>query len=81
MQYKAIYTIFALIGAAVAQDFSNLPQCAMAPALTAFGKTGCAITDIKCLCSSTSLVPALESAVAAACSPSELARKFLGHVV
>lgn len=77
MQYKVLYTVFALVGAAAAQDFSNVPKCAMAPALAAFGKTGCAITNIKCLCSSTSLVPALESAVAAACSASELARKFL----
>jgi len=56
-----------------AQDLSGLPTCAETPAIAALGSTGCSITDIKCICDDTSFLQSLEPAVAAVCSPADLA--------
>ena len=75
MHFKTVATIFALAGVALAQDLAGVPKCAVTPALAAFGKTGCALTNIKCICQATSLVADLETAIAAVCSAADLASK------
>ena len=80
MQFKTIATIFAIAGVALAQDLAGVPKCAVAPALAAFGKTGCTNTNIKCICQSTTLVGDLESAIAAACSPDDLASEYTCNI-
>lgn len=55
-------------------DLSKLPACALTPALAALGSTTCSSeTDFKCICSSSAFIASLEPAVAAACSPADLA--------
>jgi len=56
-----------------AQDLSGLPSCAETPAIAALGSTGCSITDIACICKDSAFLTSLEPAVAAACSPADLA--------
>ena len=46
------------------------------PALTALGSTGCALTNLSCICKDTSFLQSLEPAVQAACSPADLASAF-----
>lgn len=57
-----------------AQDLSQIPSCALGPAVAALGSTGCSETDFKCICSASSFITSLTPAVTAACDASDLAK-------
>jgi len=74
MQYSKIAFLAALAAPLVAaQDLSGLPSCALTPAISALGSTGCALTDVACICKNTGFLTSLESTVEAACDAADLA--------
>ncbi|KAK5110483.1 hypothetical protein LTR62_005835 [Meristemomyces frigidus] len=74
MKSFAAATVLAAIATTAVAQLSNLPTCALSPAIAAIGSSGCATTDIKCICSNTAFISALEPAIAAACSPADQAK-------
>ena len=75
MQFKASLVALAFAASTVAQDLSQLPECATGPALQAFQSSSCGTTDIACICNDTAFLEGLQSQVAEACSPEDLASK------
>jgi len=74
MQYSKIAFLAALFAPLVAsQDLSGLPSCALTPAISALGSTGCALTDVKCICDNTKFLQSLQTTVEAVCSAADLA--------
>ncbi|MCJ1392700.1 hypothetical protein MMC18_005571 [Xylographa bjoerkii] len=74
MQYSKIALLAALAAPLVAaQDLSGLPSCALTPAISALGSTGCALTDVACICKNTGFLTSLETTVEAACDAADLA--------
>ncbi|CAF9916599.1 MAG: hypothetical protein GOMPHAMPRED_001055 [Gomphillus americanus] len=57
-----------------AQDLSQVPSCALGPAITAFSKTGCEAMDIKCICSKSQLIPELQAEISKVCSVEEVTK-------
>ncbi|MCJ1356012.1 MAG: hypothetical protein MMC33_006006 [Icmadophila ericetorum] len=69
MQYKQIAVLAALAAPFVgAQNLSNLPSCALQPALSAIQSSGCGLSDYKCICSDTSFLTTLEQDIKTTCS-------------
>ncbi|MCJ1396943.1 hypothetical protein MMC11_000135 [Xylographa trunciseda] len=74
MQYSKVAFLAALLAPlAAAQNLSGLPSCALTPAISALGSTGCALTDVKCICDNTKFLQSLQTTVEAVCSPADLA--------
>lgn len=74
MQYSKIAFLATLLAPLVAaQDLSGLPSCALTPAISALGSTGCALTDVACICKDSSFLMSLETTVEAACDAADLA--------
>ncbi|KAH6988397.1 hypothetical protein EDB80DRAFT_816625 [Ilyonectria destructans] len=69
---KLFFFIAALVSASVlAQDLTSLPACAQTCALGAISSTGCAVTDARCICKSTSFLSSVESCISTTCSASD----------
>ncbi|MCJ1476011.1 hypothetical protein MMC13_004675 [Lambiella insularis] len=74
MQFSKIAFVAALAAPlASAQNLSGLPSCALTPAISSLSSTGCALTDIKCICDNTSFLTGLQKQVTAACDAADLA--------
>ncbi|KAL6404499.1 hypothetical protein AUP68_13892 [Ilyonectria robusta] len=67
-----VFFVAALVSAPVlAQDLTSLPACAQTCALNAISSTGCAPTDAKCICESTSFLSSVESCISTACNATD----------
>lgn len=75
MQFKASLVALAFAASALAQDLSQLPECATGPALQAFQGSSCPSTDIACICSDTAFLQGLQEQLVGVCSPEELESK------
>ncbi|MCJ1480594.1 hypothetical protein MMC06_000749 [Schaereria dolodes] len=75
MKFAAVAAL--AISTASAQDLSGLPACAETPAVSALGSSGCALTDIKCICEDTSFLDNLAPAVEAVCDASDLQKTLV----
>ncbi|KAH6870978.1 hypothetical protein B0T10DRAFT_553527 [Thelonectria olida] len=68
------FVLIALISAStLAQDLSGLPACAQTCALDAIGASGCAVTDVVCICLSDIFISAYSSCVATSCNATDAA--------
>ncbi|MCJ1385895.1 hypothetical protein MMC17_009019 [Xylographa soralifera] len=75
MQYSKIAFLAALAAPLVAaQDLSGLPSCALTPAINSLSSTGCALTDVACICNDSSFLHSLETTVEAVCDQADLAK-------
>ncbi|MCJ1414469.1 hypothetical protein MMC32_000795 [Xylographa parallela] len=75
MQYSKIAFIAALAAPLVAaQDLSGLPSCALTPAINSLSSTGCALTDVACICNDKSFLMSLETTVEAVCDQADLTK-------
>ncbi|MCJ1335192.1 hypothetical protein MMC09_000459 [Bachmanniomyces sp. S44760] len=75
MFFSTIAAVAAVAVAAVsAQDLSQIPSCALQPALAAFKSTGCGLTDFHCVCTDTSFLESLTPVITKACSCPDLAK-------
>jgi len=61
-----------LAASLVSAQLSALPTCAVTCAITSLGSTGCAETDVACICKATAFITALTPCVQAACSAADL---------
>ncbi|MCJ1361051.1 hypothetical protein MMC16_000148 [Acarospora aff. strigata] len=74
MQYSKIAIIAAVATPFVAaQDLASLPACAQAAATSSLGSTGCALTDIKCICNASSYLSSLQQQISSACNAADQA--------
>ncbi|KAF2770700.1 hypothetical protein EJ03DRAFT_335413 [Teratosphaeria nubilosa] len=53
-------------------QISAFPSCALPPAISAVGTTGCSTTDYACICSNQAFASSLYSQIEAACSASDV---------
>ncbi|MCJ1292575.1 hypothetical protein MMC34_004126 [Xylographa carneopallida] len=75
MQYSKIAFLAALAAPLVAaQDLSGLPSCALTPAINSLSSTGCALTDVACICNDSSFLHSLQTTVEAVCDQADLAK-------
>ncbi|MCJ1432441.1 hypothetical protein MMC27_001797 [Xylographa pallens] len=75
MQYSKIAFLAALAAPLVAaQDLSGLPSCALTPAINSLSSTGCALTDVACICNDKSFLMSLETTVEAVCDQADLTK-------
>ncbi|MCJ1318448.1 hypothetical protein MMC15_003776 [Xylographa vitiligo] len=75
MQYSKLAFLAALAAPLVAaQDLSGLPSCALTPAINSLSSTGCALTDVACICNDSSFLHSLETTVEAVCDQADLAK-------
>ncbi|KAI1614145.1 hypothetical protein EDD36DRAFT_435297 [Exophiala viscosa] len=63
--------LFALFNVAASQDLSGLPSCAVNCAVGAIGTTGCALTDVHCICSATTFLSGVETCIQGACNATD----------
>ncbi|KIW12384.1 hypothetical protein PV08_09661 [Exophiala spinifera] len=63
--------LFALVNLAATQDLSSLPPCALTCATGAIGSTGCALTDVKCICTATTFLSGVETCIQGACDQAD----------
>ncbi|ESK89696.1 hypothetical protein Moror_16913 [Moniliophthora roreri MCA 2997] len=69
---SAVWIFFSLLAVVYAQG-PPVPVCAQPCLTSAAGSSGCAVTDIQCLCSSSSFVSSVVQCAATVCTPEELA--------
>ncbi|SPJ84644.1 uncharacterized protein FTOL_10906 [Fusarium torulosum] len=71
---KASSFVAALISApALGQDLGGLPACAQSCALNAIGGSGCAATDVVCICTSQTFISVYSSCVSTSCNATDAA--------
>jgi hypothetical protein len=71
MKTSAILT--AVAGAAIASaQLNQIPTCALSCAISSIGGSGCAQTDIACICSASSFLTGILSCIQGSCSPAEI---------
>ncbi|KAK4937071.1 hypothetical protein LTR10_022194 [Elasticomyces elasticus] len=63
--------LFALFNVAASQDLSGLPSCAVNCAVGAIGTTGCALTDVHCICTATTFLSGVETCIQGACNATD----------
>jgi len=69
---KASFTLAALFAAGSYAQLSNLPQCALSCFLGPLQSDGCSsLTDFKCHCSKSNLIPQVQPCIEKGCSTSE----------
>jgi len=73
MQFSKLAFVAALAAVASAQtcSISDLPTCAVTPALQAIGSTGCSATDLACVCKNQAFIASLTPAIKAGCSAAD----------
>ncbi|KAH6655385.1 hypothetical protein BKA67DRAFT_657329 [Truncatella angustata] len=71
---KVLFFIVAFVSApTLAQDLNALPACAQTCALNAIGGSGCAVTDLKCICESASFISSYTSCITTSCGAADQA--------
>jgi hypothetical protein len=71
MQYSKLALLAAVMAPLASAQLSNLPSCALNPAISALGSTNCG-TDVKCACSDQSFIDTLAPLIQKACTGAEL---------
>ncbi|KAH9825487.1 GPI anchored CFEM domain protein [Teratosphaeria destructans] len=69
MQRVVFVAVFA---AGAYSQISAFPSCALPPAISAVGTSGCSTTDYACICSNQAFASSLYSQIEAACSASDV---------
>jgi len=74
MKVSAIVAVaVGLTASLVSAQLESIPPCALGCAINSLGGTGCAQTDIACICSATAFLEALTPCVQTSCTPEEFA--------
>ncbi|KXL47855.1 hypothetical protein M433DRAFT_6846 [Acidomyces richmondensis BFW] len=64
--------IVATLAAGAFAQLTALPSCALGPAVSAVGSTGCSATNYTCICSDSKFIQQLEPAIESACNAQEV---------